>query len=200
MNSKLQNLIFFVTGVTIGSVATKIVLDKKYNKIIDEKVEEETRSIKEVFERDKEKFEEMKRDLKENYREENRQQVKEYVNKVTSYGYSSDVSNVTNRYKTYNDDTEIISSADSMDEAYNNYEHESLSYYADGVLATTNGDEMITEQEADQTIGRDIFYNLRDHFGEYPDDPDTVYVRNDENQIIYEIFRDSRTYMEVTEE
>lgn len=200
MNNTIQKIIFFVSGVAVGSIVTKIALTNKYNKLIDEQVEKETSSIKEIFERDKEKFDTMKKELREDRRDMKRKEVETYNNKVTSYGYSSEVT-PSNRYKSYNDGPEIISSADYMDfEELGEYEREELTYYADGVLATTNGDEMITEQEADQTIGRDIFLHLRDHFGEYEDDPDVVHVKNDETMVMYEIFRDSRTYLEITEE
>lgn len=191
--------ISFIAGAAIGSIVTRKLLMSEFYKLIDEKVEEETKSIKEVFERDKDRFEEMKQSLSDMDREEKRKELDSYQNKVQSYGYSDQVV-ATNRYKSYRSDQKVISSSEFMDEAFEEYEREDLTYYADGVLATSNGDEMITEQEADQTIGLDIFRNLRDHFGEYPDDPETVYVRNDETMILYEICRDSRTYLEVTEE
>lgn len=197
MNNSIQKIIFFVTGLAIGSIVTKKILEDKYNKLIDEQVEKETASIKEIFDRDATKFEDMKKNLDQNQRE-NVSQLKEKINK---YGYSSKTYEYSYRAGPSGvDDAEVISHADSLDEAFDNYERESLSYYSDGVLATTNGDEMITEQEADGTIGRNNFLNIRDLFAMYPDDSDTVYIRNDETQMIYEIFRDSRTYLEVTEE
>lgn len=201
MKQVLKNFIFFAAGVAIGSLVTKKVLDNKYNRIIDEQVEKETASIKEVFERDKGHFERMKKDLEDANRNEKREEVEHYMGMIRSYNYTNDDSGGTNRYKTYNKNgPQIISPAESMYDMYDDYEREHLSYYADGVLATTNGDEMITEQEADHLIGIDIFHNLRDHFGEHQIDPDMIYVKNDETMIIYEIFRDRRTYLQVTED
>jgi hypothetical protein len=79
------------------------------------------------------------------------------------------------------------------DEAYSQYESVELTYYADGVLANMR-DEVITQQDSYETIGPDIFRSIRDHFGEYEDDPDVVYVRNEMNLIHYVITRDRRTY------
>lgn len=199
MNNSIQKIIFFVAGVAIGSIVTKKILDDKYNKLIDERVEKEVESIKNVFKRDSEAFSKMNEQLGEVDRNRMKRNLNEYKEKVISYGYSTEVMS-SERYNNPNDEPEIISSADYIDEAFDNYEREELSYYADGVLATTNGDEMITEQEAVDTIGQNNFLHLREHFGEYDDSPDTVYIRNDETQILYEIFRDSRTYLEVTEE
>lgn len=206
MGQGIKYFLCFAAGAVAGGFIMKKITADKYEKLIDDRVnelvEQETASITEVFERDKEKFAEMRKDIEENGVEKERANINDYAKKVNSYGYSQMSQPMTNRYARYNDPNEpvIISPADYLDEAYDQYEREELTYYADGVLATTNGDEMITEQESHSTIGHQIFIHLRDHFGEYEDDPDTVHVRNDEIMMMYEILRDSRTYMEVTEE
>ena len=67
----------------------------------------------------------------------------------------------------------------------NDYETESLTYYADGVL-TDMYDNII--EDVEDTVGTDSLT----HFGEYEDD--SVFVRNDERQIDYEILLDSDKY------
>lgn len=61
-------------------------------------------------------------------------------------------------------------------------------YYADGVLANYY-DEPI--DDIDEYVGKDSL----NHFGEY--EADSVYVRNDEKKIDYEILRDDRKFSDV---
>lgn len=66
----------------------------------------------------------------------------------------------------------------------NDYEEVSLNYYADGVI--TDDQDYVVEDTS--VIGIDP----AEHFGEYEDD--SVFVRNDELKIDYEILRDLRKY------
>lgn len=68
------------------------------------------------------------------------------------------------------------------------YVPESLTYYADGVLADED-DKIIDDVE--DVVGAD-FYK---HFGEYEDD--SVFVRNDSKKHDYEILKDFRLYSDV---
>ena len=67
------------------------------------------------------------------------------------------------------------------------YELISLTYFSDGVLAN-EVNEII--EDIPGTVGR----NSLNHFGEYEDD--SVFVRDEERQIDYEILWDNRTYSE----
>jgi hypothetical protein len=71
------------------------------------------------------------------------------------------------------------------------YDIVTLTYYADEVL-TDEFDEVI--YDIDGTVGEE---SLK-HFGDYPDDPDTVYVRNEELMTDYEILLDEREYASVS--
>ena len=71
------------------------------------------------------------------------------------------------------------------------YEILTLTYYADEVL-TDEFDEVI--YDVDGTIGEESL----NHFGDYPDDPDTVYVRNEELMTDYEILLDEREYSTIS--
>jgi hypothetical protein len=71
---------------------------------------------------------------------------------------------------------------------HEDYDHVTLTYYADGVLADEN-DEII--DNVDDVVGLE---SLK-HFGEYEDD--SVYVRNDGRKIDYEILLDNREYSEI---
>lgn len=70
------------------------------------------------------------------------------------------------------------------------YERVSLTYYADDILAYEVDDEIV--ENADELIGDDF----EDHFGEFEEN--MIYVRDDENQTDYMIFKDERTYEEVS--
>ena len=64
----------------------------------------------------------------------------------------------------------------------------SLNYYADGVLAN-DFDEVVDDVE--NTVGEDF----EEHFGDYEED--SVFVRNDELGLDYEILRDMRNFSDV---
>lgn len=66
----------------------------------------------------------------------------------------------------------------------------SLTYYEDGIL-TDESDEII--RNIDDVVGEDSLL----HFGEYEDD--SVFVRNDDLKIDFEILRDVRKFKDVLE-
>ena len=66
----------------------------------------------------------------------------------------------------------------------------SLWYYRDGVVTNDDG-KIITNVE--ELIGDDF----AEHYGEYEDDPDTVYVRNDEQGVDYQVLADYRNYSDI---
>ena len=68
------------------------------------------------------------------------------------------------------------------------YEVVSLNYYADGVVTDENDDLL---DDIEETIGLESL----EHFGEYEDD--SVYVKNDDLEILYEILLDHRKYSDI---
>lgn len=78
----------------------------------------------------------------------------------------------------------------SPDEFGGTFEYEciSLVYYADGVVVDDNQNVV---KDVEDCIGEDSLT----HFGEYEDD--SVYVRNDERRIDYEILLDERKWSDV---
>ena len=77
----------------------------------------------------------------------------------------------------------VISPDDFGEE--DDYEIESLNYYADGVL-TDDWDNIIGN--VDDIVGEESL----EHFGEY--ETDTVFVRNDRLRTYFEVMRDLRRY------
>ena len=68
------------------------------------------------------------------------------------------------------------------------YETISLTYYADGVLAD---EQNFPIEDIEDTVGNDALNS----FGEYEDD--SVFVRDDDKGIDYEILLDNRKYSEL---
>ena len=73
---------------------------------------------------------------------------------------------------------------------FEDYDALSLTLLSDGILVD---DRMYTIDDPENTVGT----NYKKYFGVYPNDPDTVYIRNDELCCDYEIVKDLRTYEEV---
>ena len=70
------------------------------------------------------------------------------------------------------------------------YEEVSLTYYADGVL-TDDQDNIIEDVEG--LVGLDSL----NHFGEYEDD--SVYIRDEMNEMDYEILKSEKKFSEIPE-
>ena len=75
---------------------------------------------------------------------------------------------------------------------YSEYGTKTLTYYADNVL-TDEIDNPITSEEMAIMIGPDAL----DHFGEYEDD--SVYIRDEMNEMDYEILKSEKKFSEIPE-
>lgn len=185
----VYKILAFIAGAGIGSVLTWKVMENKYNTII----EEEVASVKETFTKELHNTEEEKTE-----RAVEPENVKEDLNTVSDIinqnGYVDTFNEMREeKNKKGNDDTEnkkgpyVISPAEfgELD-----YPIISLDYYTDDVLMNDRG-KIITNVK--ELVGEDF----ASHFGDYEDDPDIVYVRNDLQCIDYEIARDYRESSEV---
>ena len=166
MKNAITKLFIFATGAVIGSLATMKYAEKKYSAI----AEEEIASVREVY---------RKKGKAENGRKNDREQMEKIINNQKYAGHSEKEGESESVKKPY-----VI----TPEEFGEDYEAESLVYYADGVLANYY-DEPI--DDIDEYVGKDSL----NHFGEYEDD--SVYVRNDEKKIDYEILRDDRKFSDV---
>ena len=176
MNNTLSKAIIFITGATVGSLITWKILKTKYEQYI----EEEIISVKEAYEKIY--------DTSDNFNIEesksNESEVEEYKNIAKKY---------------INDNEEEEEEEDDMDMPYvisqeefadSDYETATFWYFSDGTL--TDEQYNIIE-DVEETIG----YESLEHFGDYADDPDTIYVRNDYLQVDFEICKDLRNYSEI---
>ena len=194
----MKNLLCFVAGSAIGSVVTWKLIEKKYKDLADEEIE----SVKETFKNRKPRI----------TKDEVKETVEKVINKwkepketvediVTAEGYSTEDEEETeeddeSKY-TVNVDlgVEVIAPYVITPEQfgeYSEYGTKTLTYYADNVL-TDEIDNPITSEEMETMIGPDAL----DHFGEYEDD--SVYIRDEMNEMDYEILKSEKKFSEIPE-
>lgn len=173
MSRNVSNLIVFMFGVVVGSLATWRYVKKKYElDCYEEEIEE--------VEVDKNNEESKKRDI---FVED----LKKYASKLTENQYANYYA-CDSKIKIEPPENKlcIISPRNLGD--IEDYETITLTYYSDHVLADDN-DDLIEDVEG--TVGIDSL----NHFGEYEED--AVFVRNDRLQCYYEILLDERKYSDI---
>lgn len=191
MNDKLSSVIIFCGGVFIGGFLTWDFFKTKYEKIADEEIA----SVKETFE-----HREPRPD--KNYKVEEALKVNdEYIN--VSPGVAERVIQIidSNGYRNYSNtaietdkkggtaDMELKQPYVITPEQYEDnvdYTKVSLTWYNDEVLEDDWGNVL----DPDDVIGSDALKT----FGQY--EKDSVFVRDDEEQIDYEVLLDTRSYKE----
>lgn len=184
MSDKMGAIIAFVAGAAIGSIVTWKLVEKKYKVLADEEIE----SVREVYKRKLDEKQKEKTEEKEENKD--RDEKNNHAVLVHNLGYSGEYNeeeigevDVINpqKAKVYVIPPENFGELD--------YEMESLTYYADGVLAfdLTN----VVVQDKDSLVGRGSLNT----FGEY--EPDSVYVRNDNLKKDFEILLDRRKFSDV---
>lgn len=212
MNKMVINALLFTAGAAIGSVVTWKILKTKYEHITQEEID----SVREEYDRlskmMKKEIDMCRKitDLGQN-ESENPENVQENKEDSSDFDFTKqekvEYSNIANRYRVLSDaddgDDENDEEGENGDEApyingpyvispdeFNSsppgYNAQPLDYFVDGVLADSWGVRL----DIEETIGEDAL----DHFGEYVDD--LVYVRNECEEIDYEVTKDPRTYAE----
>lgn len=180
MNDKLSSVIIFCGGVFIGGFLTWDFFKTKYEKIADEEIA----SVKETFE-----HREPRPD--KNYKvEEALKGDDAYVNIIDSSGYRnySNTAIETDK-KGGTADMELKQPYVITPEQYEDnvdYTKVSLTWYNDEVLEDDWGNVL----DPDDVIGSDALKT----FGQY--EKDSVFVRDDDEQIDYEVLLDTRSYKE----
>ena len=204
MNYKLFNAILFTTGAVIGSLVTWKVVKTKYDRIAQEEIESVKKEYASLMQKMKEKLKESatyedSQDLDsydnedDESDESDESEIAKYHNIIKKYNGISDDKNDEEGGNRDSDDGEApyingpyVISPDEFSSSPPGYNAQPLDYYADGILADGWGVEL----DIEETIGEEALY----HFGEYADD--IVYVRNERNEIDYEVTKDPRTYEE----
>ena len=191
MNDKLSSVIIFCGGVFIGGFLTWDFFKTKYEKIADEEIA----SVKETFE-----HREPRPD--KNYNVEEVPKVNDtYIN--VSPGVAERIIQIidSNGYRNYSNtaietdkkggtaDMELKQPYVITPEQYEDnvdYTKVSLTWYNDEVLEDDWGNVL----DPDDVIGSEALKT----FGQY--EKDSVFVRDDDEQIDYEVLLDTRSYKE----
>lgn len=181
MNSTLNNAIIFVVGAAIGSFSTWKYFKTKYERIANDEIAEMREYVNSKVGHDV-------TDTGDAMTEEDKEEMNEIISKTGYTNYSNTNNENTEEEEMKTTKEPYVIMPDQFSE-YADYDTISLTYYADGVLASDDTDEII--ENVDEVVGEDSL----NHFGEFEDD--SVYVRNDERKCDYEILRDNRTYTEV---
>lgn len=177
----------FLAGGVIGSVITWKLVKTKYEQLANEEIE----SVREYYARKKTEAN-RETDIPEeenNTKNSDGLSIQEIRERVQELGYIND--QVMEEKKNKKEDEKsmnkpyVIAPEESWEQDYPTL---TLTYYeGDGVLANDRN-EII--ENIDELVGEDF----ADHFGEYEDD--SVYIRNDDMQVYYEILRDYGKYSE----
>ena len=194
----MKNLLCFVSGAAIGSIVTWKLIEKKYKDLADEEIE----SVIETFKNRKPRI------TKDNVKETVEKVINKYKEPkeivediVTAERYSIeneeeiDEDDESNYTVNVDNDIEVVTPYVITPEQfgeYNEYGTKTLTYYADNVL-TDEIDNPITSEEMVIMIGPDAL----DHFGEYEDD--SVYIRDEMNEMDYEILKSEKNFSEIPE-
>lgn len=197
----MKNLLCFVAGAAIGSVVTWKLIEKKYKDLADEEIESVIETfknrkpiitkdnVKETVEKVINKYKEPKEIVEdivtaEKYSIENEEEIDE----DDESNYTIDVDPGVEVIAPY------VITPEQFGEysEYSEYGTKTLTYYADNVL-TDEIDNPITSEEMETMIGPDAL----DHFGEYEDD--SVYIRDEMNEMDYEILKSEKTFSEIQE-
>lgn len=186
MKNLLSKILMFGAGAAIGSAITYKVVKTEYEKRMDREIED----MRAFFENRKERIDTIKEEidttkdiLEEDVTDEERQDYAKIVSKYTPGKGVPEVAKPTPKVIPPN----VFGTEDDYDAV-------TLIYYADGVLADGLTDEPI--ENIDAVVGPEAL----DRFGENPDEPDIVYVRNDTYGVDYEIQRDARNYSDLASE
>jgi hypothetical protein len=178
--SKGTVIFAFLAGTAVGSVVTWKVLKDKYEQLAREEIQEvysRTSKLKKVL-KDVDEIHEVEE-------AEYKQAVRDYTS------FSSATPKPCPKPENGKEDEPMPKPYVVTPEEFGDideYETKSLIYWADGVL-TDDSHGIIDDVES--LVTEDSLT----HFGEYEDD--SVFVRNDDQQVDYEILYDTRRYEDV---
>lgn len=180
----LSNVIMFAVGAAIGSVVTWKLMKNKC-----EDLREENATIREVY---SDYLKGNSGEEKTESDEEDEEDRREYEKIVNKSGYNNEEDDDDDDDEDEEEDGDVyivpyVIVPEEFDE--NGYETATLFYYADGVLAYDDTNERVDDVE------ELVCADFAEHFGEY--EQDSVFVRNDNLKMDFEILKDLRPYSEV---
>lgn len=201
MSKLTTNILVFIAGATVGSVATWYYMKNKYGDFEEiEYYEEEDIPVEYDNEEDilVENDIEMKSETVSGLNI-NKPNIIDYADKLKKENYTNysnmemplpeaEVAPIKTKEENVDKETPYVISPDDFGEE-DGYETISLTYYQKNDLVTDDDDEPV--ENVDMVVG----YESLTHFGEYEDD--SVFVRNDRLKADYEILLDDRDYEDV---
>lgn len=173
----LSKIMIFVAGAGIGSAITYKLVKKQYDQIIQEEID----SVKEAFSNKPDST-----DAEKSEEEEPEPEKVKYRSIVDEAGYATESEKEEEEEEEDMEKPHIISPEEFGD---SDYAVLTLTYFLDGTVLNDRN-KIVTNVE--ELIGE----GFAKHFGDYPEDPDTVYVRNDKLEIDFEVLKDYREYSE----
>lgn len=206
MNSVIKNITIFTVGLVIGSAVSYIYSSKKFNAQLDDEIEKTKSYYENKYSQTEESLEDLEKEESANIEKVEEDNYSKMINRYDSPAIKKEEEKKSNKikatfYDPLTDEIEEVEVEGNMahdelkpyvitpDEfGETDYKIISLNYYADNVL-TDEFDNIIDDVEG--TVGEASL----DTFGEYEDD--TVFVRNDQLEIDYEICADLRAYSEI---
>lgn len=185
MNNNVVGAVSFAVGAATGFLVSWKLLKKRYADMANEEIQ----SVKDMYMRNNKKEELESVDIEDI--DAVKEECERIIERCNYKAYSDtkteqkeeEVNFYMDRDKPYTIDPEDFNMYDDYTPMY-------CDYFADGVLVDDSGTII---KEVDDLIGKD---NLM-KFGEYEED--TVYVRNDQKKIDFEICRDLEAYSSDTE-
>lgn len=182
MNNKLVGAIAFSLGAAIGSIVTWRLLKTKYEQIAQEEIDSAKEYYKERYSEEKDTDQpEIIESGRPEITPDEKASIREYSSLVRDYTSSDEQKEVEYVTEPY-----VISPAEFGEK--DDYETQSLTYYADNILAD-DMDNVI--YDAGDVVGDDF----DEHFGEYEDD--SVFVRNERLKCDFEILSETRKFSEI---
>jgi hypothetical protein len=186
----MKNILFFITGATIGSIVTWKLIENKYKKIADEEIESVKETFKKRLESESLKTVNEKENDDESLQELSNGEIVNYNKIIKSNDYNiSEDDNYTVNLENEEEERHIPYSI--KPEEFGMIEHygtKTLILYRDNVL-TDEIDNIINNR--DEIIGPDAL----NHIGEYEED--AVYIRDIDNEMDYEILRNENFFSEI---
>lgn len=169
----MKNFIIFTVGFATGIVAGGYVFKKRYEEIMEEDRQSRNAAYNHKIEDDSSVD-----------TEESDSDMSGYEEVISKSGYSEN----TEQSEGDEPEFEIIKAYefDTIDD----YSSVTLTLYSNDIVCDDSYEPLSEDEIVAAVGGREVFK----HFGEY--DPDTIYVRNNEKKIDYEILRDEEEYEE----
>ena len=198
----MKNILIFIGGATIGSVVTWKLIEKHYKDLADEEIASVIDTFKRKYERTPE--ENASKTVRDSYSDE--VQIPGEIDKINysniskKEGYKGDDKENENTNFSINEKVEeipedyivpyIIRPEDFGSKL--DYGTKSLTLYSDDVIT----DEVDNPYDPDKLIGTGVTKLIFDNIGEYEDD--AIHIRDEYNEMDYEILKDERPFGEVT--